>query len=58
MSHKRFKSVGELLRETLDDPSVAKQHITAASSRRLVKHLIAFRVKNDLSQQDLAERMG
>lgn len=52
----RFKSVLEMIQETSEDASLVKDVERRILERQLVKHLIAHRVKNNMSQQDVAER--
>ncbi len=54
----RFGSVSEMLRATSEDHELVEDVERRISERQLVKHLIAHRVKNDMSQQDVAEKFG
>ncbi len=54
----RFTSVSAMIQETSEDADLAKNVERRISERQLVKHLIAHRVKNGMSQQDVAERLG
>lgn len=54
----RFNSVSEMLRETSEDADLVADVERFISGRKLVKHLIAHRVKNDMSQQDVAQMFG
>ncbi len=54
----RFNSVSKMLHETSEDADLVTEVERRISERQLVKHLIAHRVKNDMSQQDVAQSFG
>lgn len=57
MTSKRFESVTDLLRDISEDPKLADELEREVAGRQLVKLLIAHRVRSDLSQKEVAERM-
>lgn len=54
---KQYDSVKEMIKD-LGDPDFAEAVIEEIERRQTIKKLIAHRVKNDMSQQDIAEKLG
>lgn len=58
MTSKRFESATDLLRDVSEDHTLADELDREIAERQLAKLLIAHRVRSDLSQKDVAERMN
>lgn len=57
MTEKKYDSIAAMLSDVSDDPQLIADVQKTASERELIKHMIAHRVKSDMSQKDLATRM-
>jgi|GEM_PF-6698373 len=57
MTDTKYNSVSELLQDISDDPNLADDVKKASASRELIKHLISHRVKAEMSQKQLSEKM-
>lgn len=55
---KQYASVGEMLGDLPLDDSLHEEVDARIKSRQMIKHLIALRVSHDLSQKDIADRLG
>ena len=54
----RFESVSDMVRATSEDESFVKDVDRRISERQLTKHLIAHRVRNNMSQRQIADQLG
>ena len=57
MTQKQYQSVAEMVRDTSDNQDLVREVAVTAAGRQLIKHLIAHRVKQDLTQKGLADRI-
>jgi predicted XRE-type DNA-binding protein len=57
MTDKKYDSVAALLSDVSEDPQLVAEVRQTASDRELIKHLIAHRVKADMSQKALASKL-
>jgi len=54
----RLQKVGEHLKEKLKDPYFKELYELEEQKLKIVKRIIEYRIKNKLSQKQLAERVG
>ena len=53
-----LKRVDEHLKEKLKDPYFKELHELEEQKLKIVKHIISYRIKNELSQKELADKVG
>ena len=54
----RYSSMAEVVRDLSEDPKFAGDLIRNIHRKKTINHLTALRCKQDLSQADMAERLG
>ena len=54
----KIERVDEHLRERLKDPYFKELYELEEQKLKIVKHIIDYRIKNDLTQGDLAKKIG
>ena len=52
------ESVHEHLKESLKDPYFKELYELEEQKLKIVKHVIDYRIKNDMTQKDLAKKIG
>ncbi len=54
----KIERVDEHLKEKLKDPYFKELYELEEQKLKIVKHVIAYRIKNDLTQRELAKKIG
>ncbi len=54
----KAERVDEHLKEKLKDPYFKELYELEEQKLKIVKHIIGYRIKNDLTQRDLAKKIG